>query len=253
MEEDFGKVETYLTFIGYPRSGHSLVGSLLDAHPDAVVAHELDALEHVQAGVGRDRLYEMLVESSREFTVAGREWEGYGYQVPDQWQGSFRRLRVIGDKKGAASTRRLADNPDLLERLRDTVSGEMKFVHVIRNPYDNVSTMFNRRRANRSLRATIKKYFALCEANADLKDRLGESVFDLKHEEFVQNPKLCLGRLCEFLGLEKHEDYLEDCASLVFGSPRKTRHETQWNAGALERLGEGMGRYDFLKDYSFES
>ena len=40
-------------FIGYPRSGHSLIGSLLDVHPNAIVAHELDALKFVGAGFGK--------------------------------------------------------------------------------------------------------------------------------------------------------------------------------------------------------
>ena len=43
--DDFAAVRTFLLFVGHPRSGHSLVGSLLDAHPDVVVSHELDALE----------------------------------------------------------------------------------------------------------------------------------------------------------------------------------------------------------------
>ena len=30
-------VRTYCMFIGYPRSGHTLVAALLDAHPDMVV------------------------------------------------------------------------------------------------------------------------------------------------------------------------------------------------------------------------
>ena len=37
-------VEAFCIFIGYPRSGHSLLGSLLDAHPEMVIAHELDVL-----------------------------------------------------------------------------------------------------------------------------------------------------------------------------------------------------------------
>ena len=47
---DFEKLQAYCMFIGYPRSGHSLVGSLLDAHPNIIIAHELNALQFVVAG-----------------------------------------------------------------------------------------------------------------------------------------------------------------------------------------------------------
>jgi hypothetical protein len=39
-------------FIGYLRSGHSLIASLLDAHPNAIATHELDALKFVGARFG---------------------------------------------------------------------------------------------------------------------------------------------------------------------------------------------------------
>ena len=38
------EVERVCLFIGHPRSGHSLVGAMLDAHPDLCIAHELDML-----------------------------------------------------------------------------------------------------------------------------------------------------------------------------------------------------------------
>ena len=34
------KVEKFVFFIGYQRSGHSIVGSFMDAHPHMVIAHE---------------------------------------------------------------------------------------------------------------------------------------------------------------------------------------------------------------------
>lgn len=249
----FEEVEKYCTFIGYPRSGHSLVGSLLDAHPDAVIAHELNALEHVRAGIDRERLFRLLVENSRGFTESGREWEGYAYEVTGQWQGRYRRLRVIGDKKGGASTRVLASEPRLLDRLHETVAVELAFVHVIRNPYDNIGTMFRRRRANRSLRATIKRYFALCDAVALIRAQAGEdAVFDIRHEVVVEDPLSRMGELCEFLGLEPEEGYLRACSGLVYGSPHKSRNEIEWNPAALEMVQEGIERYGFLKGYSFE-
>jgi len=55
-------------FVGYPRSGHSVIGSLLNAHPDMVVAHELNALRYVQAGFSRLREYPFLAR------YAGKEW-----------------------------------------------------------------------------------------------------------------------------------------------------------------------------------
>ena len=68
---DFEGVQAYVMFVGYPRSGHSLVGALLDAHPDAIVAHELDALKYLQAGFGRDQLFALLLRHQRAASPPG--------------------------------------------------------------------------------------------------------------------------------------------------------------------------------------
>lgn len=248
----FEDVEKYCMFIGYPRSGHTLLGSLLDAHPNAIIAHELDALHYVQSGVGREELYQLLYENSRNFAEEGSTWEGYGYRVPGQWQGRFDSLKVIGDKKGGGSTSKLRNHPELLSELRNTCADELKLIHVVRNPYDNISTMFLKRTGNRSMRRTMKNYFALCEINAEIKKSIGEdAIFEIKHEDFVQSPADHLQSLCRFLGLEAPEDYLSACTSQVFESPRQTRQEIGWSKPNREIVADHMRGYDFLQGYSY--
>ncbi len=55
--------------------------------------------------------------------------------------------------------------------------------------------------------------------------------------------------LCGFLGLERKGDYLEDCASLVFDTPRKTRHDVEWDASAIAAVQEGVNRHEYLGGY----
>lgn len=132
----FEGVEKYCMFIGYPRSGHSLIGSLLDAHPNIVIANELDVLKFIYARFSKRQIYYLLIENPRTWAESGRKSASYSYEVLNQWQGRFKKLQVIGDKKGWSSTLRLRSNPELLRRLQDTISLNIKFIHVIRNPYD---------------------------------------------------------------------------------------------------------------------
>ncbi|MCA1727874.1 MAG: sulfotransferase [Actinobacteria bacterium] len=254
--EMFKGVGTYCMFIGYPRSGHSLVGSLLDAHPHAIVAHELDALKFVEVGFGKRQLYQLLLDNSHRFAQKGREWTGYAYEVPNQWQGRFDELRVIGDKKGGRSTLRLAKNPELLHQLQKIVASEIRLVHTLRNPYDNIATMHRRALEydrNQALDATAEDYLSRCEMNAGLKERLGSgAVLDVHHESFVADPKSSLRELCDFLGLGYDEGYLEDCASIVFGAPRRSRHGVEWDEASLAAVRAGIERFDFLRGYSYE-
>jgi hypothetical protein len=256
----FADVEAYCMFVGYPKSGHSLFGSLLDAHPEAIIAHEQDALRYLGAGFGRSQLFHLLLENSRRYAEAGREWNVYSYGVPGQWQGRFRELRVIGDKKGALSTLRLDADPGLGHKLRKTVGVPVKYVHVVRNPYDNISTMlrdgvFDWRSGGRkrNLRRNIEDYFSLCEAVRRFEERTDPSdVFEVRHEEIVAHPERELARLCGFLNLEAPEDYLRDCTGMVFRSPSKSREKVEWSPEDVEEVRRRSAEFGFLRGYSYE-
>lgn len=254
MGRAFDDLRAYCMFVGYPRSGHSLIGSLLDAHPQMCIAHELDALKFVQARFDRHKIYTLLLNKSRQFTGQGRIWNGYSYRVPDQWQGRFQELRVIGDKKGGGSTQRLKAKPELLQRLRLTTKLPLRVIHVVRNPYDNISSIsIKTKQHRRTLSEGIDFYFSLCETVTSLKSELEPSeLLEFRHEDFVKEPRLMLNRICHFLGEEASPKYLDDCASLVFESPRASRHAASWNQAMRHRVADGIARHPFLAGYAFD-
>ena len=62
-------------------------------------------------------------------------------------------LQVIGDKKGTATSRLLlsAGNIQVLEEMQGALRVPLKFIHVIRNPFDNIATKLLRRLDSREL------------------------------------------------------------------------------------------------------
>ena len=247
----FAGVERFVLFIGYPRSGHSLVGSFLDAHPDAVVAHERDVLQLMRHGFSREQVFWLLLERSRAFTDAGRAWTGYEYAVPNQWNGRFRHLRVLGDKKGGNTARQLVAEPHLLHRCESFTSLPHRYVHVTRNPFDNIATIA--KRSDVPLAAATDRYLALVGAVAKARADYGPAEWiDLRQEDLIADPPAFLTRLCSFVGLDVPEDYLKDCASIVFAEPRKTRTSVEWPAALKARIEAAIAETEFLRGYRFE-
>jgi len=250
QRRSFGDIRSYCMFVGYPRSGHSLLGSLLDAHPDAVIAHELDALDYVDKGWTRNELFARILRHDQDFTRGGRQWFGYDYNVAGQWQGRYRTLRVIGDKRGALSTERIAKSPALLDRLERLVGVPVRLLHVVRNPFDNIATMS--RRTGESLDVAANRYFALCDTVAGIRCRW-TSFLDVRHEELIAEPHRQLSRVVGWLDLDSPDGYLDACTATVFDSPRRTRHDVAWSTELLERVEAAARTYDFLAGYTMES
>jgi hypothetical protein len=250
----FENVKYYCMFIGYPRSGHSLVGALLDAHPNVIVANELNALKYLHLRFNRDQIYWLLLEKSRLYQKCRKEGANF-YNVPNQWQGRFEKLSIVGDKKGGGSSELLRAHPHLLERLRKVVKVEVKFIHVFRNPYDNITTLSKksgRKMKLMNLDEAIDYYFSLCETVAHIKEHLkDDEIFELKQESFIETPEIYLKKLCNFLELDSSKEYLTDCVSIVYKAPNRSRYNFTWTPESIEVVKNRMKEFSFLKGYSY--
>ncbi|MEQ9620037.1 MAG: sulfotransferase [Deltaproteobacteria bacterium] len=249
----FEGIKIYSMFIGYPRSGHSLIGALLDAHPNMIFAHELHALKFIYAGYTKKQIYYLLIETSRINAKEGRKTKSYSYEVPNQWQGDFTKLQVIGDKKGGGSTSILRTKPKLLSGLQNTIGTDIKFIHIVRNPFDNISTISRKTKRLKSLADSIEYYFSLCETTMEIKKQLKEhELFELRHESFLENPKAHLKELCHFLGVGAPDDYLNDCSGIVYKSPHKSRHQVEWSQELIDIVEKRIDGFPFLSGYSYK-
>ncbi len=252
----YSRIRTYCLFIGYARSGHSILGAMLDAHPDACISIEADVLNMVRKGFNRKQIYHCIFRNSYLFTkVLQNEWTGYSYKVPRQFQGRTRRPFVIGDKKGNRSTLWIGRAPDLIKRLRDITATELKILHVIRHPLDNISTMVTRHLDGRTepvrkdFERRIFNYFRNAEINNGLIRRGDLEILDIYHENFIANPVEELRRILDFLGLEPKPDYIKACAGIVYTEPHRSREELAWPEDLKKSVLTKMKEYAYLTKY----
>lgn len=248
----FCQIERYCMFVGYGRSGHSLVGQLLNAHREAVVAHEAHALLQLDLGLTVEQTYAWILTRDQQFEQRDRQWTNHNYRVPGLAQGEATRLRVIGDKKGGRTTDLLARRPELFDRLRD-FDVPIHVIHHVRHPYDNISSMA--RRTEASLTEATREYFQRAtHARAHL-ERFAEqphaSVIETHHEDLISNTQRFLQRLLRFLELEPYPGYLEGGGDVVFESPHRSRDKVTWPPHLTESVAERAADFAFLKRYDF--
>ncbi len=254
----FKDVNTYCMFIGSGRTGHSLVASLIDAHPNAIISNELNTLRFYLEGYGKFQLFSMILENSRKYAKLDRKWTGYSYFVANQMQGSFTNLYVIGDKKGGISTEILWERPDLLKEMMKRWNIRIKFIHVIRNPYDVISSMArggqlkNLKVNKKMMEDNIRRFFYRMNSVILLKEKLGDSILDVHHELLIKEPKDSLKRILSFLDLQYSYSYLKDCSEIVNSSVSQSRNLVKWTKPHIEWVKKESEKYPFLKEYSFE-
>ena len=103
----YDNVEVFVMFIGYPRSSHSLMGSLLDAHPEIIIPHEYHLIgmwerykspDVIKHNLQKYLLFHDLHKLSKTqalFGIRGKNYvlnrqHFYSYHVPNSWQGGYK-------------------------------------------------------------------------------------------------------------------------------------------------------------------
>lgn len=244
-------IRTFCLFVGYGRSGHSAVGALLDAHPQATIAHELHAVKRFFDGVPRDRLFDEIFalaqQQAREGRYATRAGGGrYAHNLPGQAKASASGITVIGDKKGAGTTWQLARQG--IEHLADFkayVQVPVKILHVVRNPFDIVAAGL----------ARGQEHFAETVAVVSrIRERFGgEDWCDVYYEDVIARPDEEIRRILTYLGLAVDAGHLAHSAEYLYRKPHLRRYEMEWPEGTREKVEELIPQYEYLNRYRWET
>jgi|GEM_PF-1447731 len=273
--------ERFVQFVGFPRSGHTLVGSILDAHPRALISHELDALGLLGKGLSPRLVFSLIHRNSAEFAEQGRNWNGFSYLISGQYNGQGRRLKVIGDKKGDWAVRWFLQDRSLLERTANQVQQRCQWLLVVRHPLDNIATMslrkgghYDRLRiaasdpsqfreglarrqgidvAAKATDAIIDDYALLCAGIEEMKARIApEDWYEVHYERFIDAPAGGIRDLLGFVGLAADSRFVSDCAALMHKSVNKSRNAVSWDQGQQARVDEMIQSFSFLRRFQDE-
>lgn len=236
-------------FVGQGRSGHSLVGAFLDAHPDCLISHELDICRLMKAGFSKDQICYLIWENSRHFAKVGRAWGRFSYAVPDAFQGRFRQLRVIGDKKGGSTADFVYQNPSNIAHISGFFGAPVRFIHVVRHPLDNIAAMAARGGGTSRLDFAIENYTRRCRASAQLIDAHPADVITLHHEDILSRPRAELAALASAIGLEPEPFWLDACVRVIAPAPSLSREKVTWSNIHLTAVRQLVSEHVFLQRY----
>lgn len=286
-------IKKLVMFLGYGRSGHSIIGSLMDAHPHVVISNEFHLLEHYEALMNdsdtmwRNHLFNSLYEDSVKDAHGSLTYtyKGYTLAVQGLWQGGFDQfIEVIGDKgAGRITTDYLKDKFKIIKNflsLERSIGIPIRIIHVVRNPFDMIATAtvilnadakilhkLKNSFANEGKKPKMHKYnrpdllnkwindtFDKFDAVKEMTSIFGkEKVLEVHNCDLVNDPKGTISRIFRFLEVATTEHYLEVCAQKVFKSVSRSRNTVVWSAEQISMVEQRMKNYAILSRYSFTS
>ena len=302
------RIKKFVFFIGYPRSGHSIVASFLDAHPHMIVAHEFSLFswwpkykrEHDRTNLLSSKTRLTLLNSLTNSSYwESREGErsckymnkGYTLCTNSTWHGKCNHyLEVIGDKRAGGtcddylrSPQEFVSNYRELMRLVDL---PVRVIHVVRNPYDLITTsalyeaarLKNKGRVSgdnanfvtkikenaklnnfrfrykndRVLQERVGSIMQLAGAVTNLTALVGrKNVLELHNCDMVKDAASFVQKLCDFLEVDCGTDYIEMCAEKAFKNISRSRDYMHWPQEVIDMVEKQKQNYPFFDRYSF--
>lgn len=250
-DDPLSSVTGFVLIVGNARSGSSLLGAVLDAHPSAIVANETEGSVNLWRHLTGPEIFHRIYETAARNAAAGRPSEGYRYQIGPP-PGEKPVIRLAGDKTWNPALLMLHGNPRLLPSLEERLGIPVRLVHVIRNPFDTIATMH--RRSGASLEDRTRWYFMHCDAATALKERLPAASFlDSHHADLLADAGGELRRLCDFLELPVCDSHRVAVTRLLYDRPRRTADSVPWTASQIADVVSRMAQFDFLHRYLDES
>ncbi len=296
-KKSFDDVRMRLLTIGFSGSGSSLIGYLLTAHANMAVADEpsinnckdpvasnindINGIDLQDIGclysADLNKIFNVILdldyvrwlvakkrkpskENKTAFFARGGRKKRY-ILVPDQYQGRFEKLKVLGIKRALGNLKSLS-NKDIFTTFKKRLEEKgicLKFILAVRNPYDMIANKTNKTIQYKDSRQkpittnAISFYEKLSEENIKLVEQVAsQDIFVSKHEEMVADPSLQLTKLCQFAQVSASSDYLDSCTSWVVREPNRRRLEFDWTSEQKEKVASLIEQYDFFSGYSWE-
>ena len=179
------------------------------------------------------------------------------YFIPNQWQGRIRQLSVIGDCSPNINIKILSgQNYHVLKSFKENIKVPLKFILLVRNPYDIISSRVTRspKGTKKMIRLAFHEFIEYCTLIEKLLNKVSPAeVFVWCLEEHIADPQQKLLQLCSFLDVESTQSYLDDCAKIFYKKPNRSRYLIDWSDDYKSQVATAIEQYDFLSGYSWDS
>lgn len=257
------EIQSRIFLVGCPRSGTTLLQSLISAHPQIASFPEskfFNAL--VSPGSRRSRLNLPTVKARKTFddfleevgcSDMKKTLSKTAFLVPEYANAFVRVLDLLAQKQ--AKTCWIEKTPSHVQRINciEKLVSEAKFVHIVREGEDVVASLYEVTRkypevwkGARSIDQCLRRWSN--DVQISLHHQHRDNHFLVRYEDLVEDTEAVLMEICSFCGVQFYESMLKDYAA---NSDQIVRSREKWKM-SVSRSIENKKRKKFTKLFDEE-
>ncbi len=251
---------TLLLFVGSPRTGSTLLGQLINFHPECFIANESRFLHKIFVQkVDINKAFKAMHKDAQRHFKSGLEnvmgekrmcryqpkWKAMKHLTKDP---DFKKtdIMVVGDKKAGGATQIYMEH----EAEFDTFLNErnnVKLLQIVRNPI-NASLSYIKSHEKDSFSSACKDIVQRSKIAFDLCQKHSKISKVIFYEDLLENPYKIICQVIEWLGLHLNERWASKVTEVVNASIGDIKISQNYNEIMLQVIKEYRAK-DLLNRY----
>ncbi len=259
------KYSKILVFIGAPRSGSTLLGQIINFHPNCLISTETNLFSKIVIKPQKSEKFikQTIAAALKQFSTGLENDKKYGGTISiyqPKWVNMknlskdpfFKKeiIKVVGDKKAGGATKFFFENRETVLDFLNKYDKKIYFIQIIRNPIDAAISYMkshNIESFNLSLEQIVKKTcFGYRFARESKKP-----YYYLYYEDLMEQPKIQISNVIKWLDLKCNEDWLDRISRVVRKRPYDDEIRLKYFDQAYKLIKENCGNIDIYRRYNF--
>lgn len=206
-------IKKYIFTIGAPRSGTTLLGEILNSHPNILISNEVRVLNQIfekkynfnkAIKISNINAYNEYLKIKKKNITIQNKWKDLDFN-------KFflkKNITISGDKKSGGNSILYKKFEFKFEKfVKDNKN--IYFLVIIRNPYDAAkSYLKSHRHETKNIRDAIKQIIERNSYAFKLKKKFSNRVKIIYYENFLSNPQKSMISICRFLKIKTSQKWL---------------------------------------------
>lgn len=223
--KDFEKL---LLFIGSPRTGSTLLGQIINYHPQCLISTESRfATSVIIQGASYEEAIKKIVEMAHEQFVTGLEKAPHFSKTIDRYQPKWLpfeslsrdvdfakgTIKVVGDKKAGGTTEAFIAKPEAMLGLLAS-HPNIHLIQIIRNPVNAALSLMKSHKVE-SFKDACKEIVEKTHAAVTLGNMVSNPYLSIYYEDLLANPTKEIKKILSWLNVEDNASWLDKIGKKV--------------------------------------
>jgi len=253
-------VKKLLIFIGSARTGSTLLGQILNYHPECLISNESGLVSNIIIkGASLREELEKVVASAMNMFKTGLEGDMKFGGTLDRYQSRWipfgdlsndpefnkKDIKVIGDKKAGGSTKAYLEKPaEMLYFLAS--NSNVRLLQIIRDPVDS-AVSYMKSHGVEPFATACDEMIHLTHTAYNLGRKVSNPYYFLYYEDLIESPREEISNILDWLNIDNTDSWLNKISQRIhrekqIEKPREF-YQTANNLIRRHYAIEELGRY----------